>query len=199
MIYEHQIEGNIFIVHHTKRMRQKHIYLRIKDENTLSISSNILYSKNDAKKLLLSKEKWIMEKIKYLKKNRVDKDSFFYLGSTYLKKDFKIDSLEQFYKSESKRIITPIVDNYSSIMDLYPNKISYRNNKSRWGSCSSKNNISLNIQLMKLPLELIDYVVVHELAHIRHKNHQKNFYKEVQKVLPNYKQLDKTLKEYSIR
>ncbi|MEG1869673.1 MAG: M48 family metallopeptidase, partial [Oscillospiraceae bacterium] len=64
----------------------------------------------------------------------------------------------------------------------------------RWGSCSWKNSLCFPYKIMLLPEELIDYIVVHELAHIREKNHSKNFYAEVEKYMPNYKQCIKQLK-----
>jgi len=119
------------------------------------------------------------------------------LGRIYTKSEFNIDDIDKFYKDEAKNIILPIIENYSKIMNVQINKISFRKNKSRWGSCSSKNNISLNSNLVKIPIELIKYVVVHELSHIRHKNHKKPFWDECEKYMPNCKILDKQLNNYS--
>jgi len=88
------------------------------------------------------------------------------------------------------------VKKYSSKMNLYPSKVSFRFNKTRWGSCSAKNNLTFNYYLAKLPYELIEYVVVHELAHIKHKNHSREFWAEVEKYLPDVKKRRKLLRNY---
>jgi predicted metal-dependent hydrolase len=76
--------------------------------------------------------------------------------------------------------------------------VKVRNNKTRWGSCSGVNNISLNIHLMRLPQELIDYVIYHELVHTKVKNHSQKYWNELEKVLPGALQLDKKLNKYNL-
>lgn len=78
------------------------------------------------------------------------------------------------------------------------NKASIRNQKTRWGSCSAKNNISLNIKLARLPGELIDYVILHELLHTRIKNHGQSFWQALDKIVGNSKAFRKKLNQYSI-
>jgi len=78
------------------------------------------------------------------------------------------------------------------------NDLRIKNLKSRWGSCSSMNNINLNVHIMKLPMHLIDHIILHELTHTVHKNHGPNFYKLLEKVCPNAKIYVKELKEYDI-
>jgi hypothetical protein len=104
--------------------------------------------------------------------------------------------LDKFYKVEAKRIILPIVGCWAAKMQVVPNKISFRKNKSRWGSCSWQNNLSLNFLLMKLPVKTIEYIVVHELAHITHKNHSKSFWSLVEIFLPDYLERRKILREF---
>ncbi len=77
-------------------------------------------------------------------------------------------------------------------------KVFIKNLKSRWGSCSSVNNINLNLHLMRLPDYLADYVILHELAHTKEKNHGKGFRELLDSIVINSKQLDKELRGYSI-
>jgi len=76
------------------------------------------------------------------------------------------------------------------------NRVFVRNQKTRWGSCSWKNNISLNAKLVKLPEKLMDYIILHELVHTRVRNHGKEFYAELGQLVPDQKLLDSELKEY---
>ncbi len=76
------------------------------------------------------------------------------------------------------------------------NKVYIRNQKTRWGSCSVKNNISLNMKLVRLPERLCDYIILHELVHTRIKNHGKKFWQELDKIVDNAKALRAQLREY---
>ena len=76
-------------------------------------------------------------------------------------------------------------------------KVSCRNQKTRWGSCSSQNHISLNIALVLLRPALIDYVILHELTHIKHKNHSADFWNALEAILPNYKVLRRELRKHT--
>jgi len=78
------------------------------------------------------------------------------------------------------------------------NRVFIRNQKTRWGSCSSKNNISLNVKLVRLPDELIDYVILHELVHTRKKDHSKAFWAEMDKLVGNVKKMASRLRSYGI-
>lgn len=101
-----------------------------------------------------------------------------------------------FYKKEAIKTISPMVEKWAEKMALYPENIAFRKATRQWGSCSSQNNLSFNYYLMKLPLYMIEYVVVHELAHIKEKNHSKNFWALVEKSLPNYKTVVTELREF---
>lgn len=104
--------------------------------------------------------------------------------------------IENFYKYKAKEIITPLVQKQAQRMEHFPTAVTFRKTKRQWGSCSSKNRLSFNTGLIKLPLDVIQYVIIHELAHIKHKHHQKAFWEEVERYSPNYKKLELELKEY---
>lgn len=105
-----------------------------------------------------------------------------------------MDGLKNFYKYQAKKIIDPMFKEWSQRTSLYPNKISYRYNKSRWGSCSIQNNISINYKLLQFEKSAIEYVVLHELCHIEQKNHSKRFWDLVSGFMPDYKQKEKLLR-----
>ena len=97
-------------------------------------------------------------------------------------------------KEELRKIITPLIEKYSALMGVKPEAVTITSAKTRFGSCSGKNRISFTYRLIDFPPEAVEYVVVHELAHIKHKNHSKNFYAYIEKYLPDYKERVKLLK-----
>jgi predicted metal-dependent hydrolase len=95
--------------------------------------------------------------------------------------------IDRFYRTEAEAHLPAIVERYAAQMQLFPEAIRFRKTKRQWGSCSGKNVLSFNTMLMKLPEEVIAYVVVHELAHIAYKHHQRSFWKLVEQHMPDYK------------
>lgn len=106
--------------------------------------------------------------------------------------------IETAYKNEAKEYLPQRIKELSVRHGLRYNQLFLKNIKSRWGSCSSRNNINLSIHLMRLPDHLIDYVLLHELAHTEVKNHSKKFWHFLNSLLGNAKELDKELKRYRI-
>ncbi len=96
---------------------------------------------------------------------------------------------------QAKRVIPERVKYYASLVGVDYGRITIRNQRTRWGSCSSKGNLNFNVALMRVPLEVLDYVVVHELCHRIEMNHSKRFWDNVERVLPEYKIYRKWLKE----
>ncbi|PUE66243.1 M48 family metallopeptidase [Arcobacter lacus] len=174
----------------------KHCYIRVLKEDLIEIKSNIYFSLYDAKILVEKRKNWLENAIKKVSKNALLEDEFLYLGEIKKLQDFNIKNLDKFYKNEIEKILPNIVETFSKKMDLYPTSISYRKNKRTWGSCNFKNGLNFNILLMKFPLEIMQYVVIHELSHIKHKNHSKNFWNLVEKYCPNYKQIEKEFKNF---
>ena len=96
---------------------------------------------------------------------------------------------------KAMEVIPEKVKHFASLFSVDYGRITIRNQRSRWGSCSSKGNLNFNCLLMLLPDEVIDSVVAHELCHIKHMNHSKDFYDELTRVFPNYQQCRMWLKE----
>ena len=92
-----------------------------------------------------------------------------------------------YLRQKAKEFIPKRVEHFSEILGLYPTGVKITSAKTRFGSCSPKNSLNFSLYLMLYPIEAIDYVVVHELAHIKHKNHSKQFYGLIETVLPDYK------------
>jgi len=105
--------------------------------------------------------------------------------------------IDLFYKKEAEKFLPQLVEKYAQQMQLFPKEIHFRKTRRQWGSCSGSNRLSLNTMLMKLPEELIGYVIVHELAHIRYKHHQKSFWKLVEQYMPLYKKHIRELHTYT--
>jgi len=95
----------------------------------------------------------------------------------------------------AKNEIPPLVKYYAEVMGLAPASIKITKATKRFGSCSSKNALCFSYRLMRYPQSAIEYVVVHELAHLVHHNHGSEFYALIKSVLPDYKQRDKLLKK----
>ena len=103
------------------------------------------------------------------------------------------DVQELAYKA--MEIIPERVRHFAPIIGVTYGRITIRNQKSRWGSCSEGKNLNFSWRLILMPIEVMDYVVVHELAHLKQMNHSQAFWEEVEKILPNYKEQRKWLKE----
>ena len=94
------------------------------------------------------------------------------------------------------KVISVKVKHYAGLMNVQYGRITIRNQKTRWGSCSSKGNLNFNCLLMLAPDEVVDYVVIHELCNLIEMNHSKAFWKQVEQVMPDYKKHRKWLKDH---
>jgi hypothetical protein len=106
--------------------------------------------------------------------------------------------IERALRLEAKHYLPDKVNELAEKFGFKFNKLTLKNIKSRWGSCSRKNNINLSIHLMRLPDHLIDYVILHELVHTVHNNHSAKFWKMLNDITGGSKVLDKEFKKYRI-
>ena len=126
------------------------------------------------RELINKKEKWIEKSKEKMIKN-----------STIEFSEEEIESLI----NKGKIILADKIDYYCKIMKVNPRSIKIGKAKSYWGCCTGKNNIIFSYRLFNLEEEMINYVIVHELAHIKEHNHSKEFWKEVEVVIPDYKRI----------
>ena len=106
--------------------------------------------------------------------------------------------IEIAYREEAKEYLPKRLNDLSDKFELPFNELFIKNIKSRWGSCSGMNNINLSIHLMRLPDHLIDYILLHELAHTKVKNHSKKYWEFLDTLIKDAKKLDKELKKFRI-
>ncbi len=99
-------------------------------------------------------------------------------------------------REQARKLVTERVKCYAPIVGVTYGQITIRTQRTRWGSCSSKGNLNFNCLLALVPPDVLDYVVVHELCHRKELNHSDGFWKEVEKVLPDYKYRQRWLKEH---
>lgn len=214
-------------IEHICKVSLKHSYISVKPFKSESFPHGkiLLKTPKVSQKYILNlleeKEVWIRKQLSKTTQNRVKtvnlEDEVLLFGEIYsidvqeaellreLLEKNKINSqtnilkcYDTFYKEYSKLHIIPRVEYFSKLMGLEYEEIKFRKMKSRWGSCTSKRVITFNTGLMKVPTEFIDYVVVHELAHIVHMNHSKNFHSLVQNYIPHAKEIRKNFKNFNI-
>ena len=110
-------------------------------------------------------------------------------------------SIKKWYKNKFKEIALPRVAYFANKHNLIVNQVRIKNQKTMWGSCSSKNNINLNYLLLMAPMGVIDYVIVHELVHTIHRNHSTDFWDSVESIMPEFQEHKRWLKKngYKLR
>ena len=154
----------------------KNIYIQIKDGQVI-VKVPLRVKEQYINELIKKKSKWIYEKIEENKR----------------KTDIE-EKIEQKDIERLSKIIQKNVKKYSIELGVVPKKVRIRDIKYAWGSCSSKKNISINQQLAKKSEKEIEYVVLHEMSHLIHMNHSKEFWNLVGKYMPDYKIWRKKLK-----
>lgn len=117
--------------------------------------------------------------------------------------EYILKKLKEWYKKESQKIVENIFENYKKenniIKNLNISKLVIKEQKKIWGSCTSKGSIYINSKISMARPKSIEYILIHELSHLIHMNHSKDFYKLVQTLMPNYKQEEIWLKEHSYK
>lgn len=193
--------------------QNKNLYIRVTDNLELSVTCNKRVSEKEILDIISKNSKSLIKmynrKLKELDNNSI----FYYLGKPYtiiynkdvgkyyieedciIVKDEKM--LNKFYANECVRVFTQESEKYNPYFNYLPKySLRVRKMKTRWGVCNRGNNtVTLNSELLKKDIRLIDYVVVHELSHFKEANHSDKFWHEVSLRYPNYKEARKELNE----
>lgn len=114
-------------------------------------------------------------------------------------KDVIQRALKKWYTDETLGIVKERVNYYKLFFEDTVTSIKIKDQKSRWASCTYKNEILFNLRCSMMPIQIIDYIVVHEMCHMEHRNHSKDFYLAVERILPDYKERVKWLKNNGVR
>lgn len=114
-------------------------------------------------------------------------------------KDVIQRALKNWYTDETLGIVKERINYYKLFFEDTVTSIKIKDQKSRWASCTYKNEILFNLRCSMMPIQIIDYIVVHEMCHMEHRNHSKDFYLAVERILPDYKERVKWLKNNGVR
>lgn len=169
------------------RSNRKTVAIQVNGDLSVTVRAPRRASKKDIERILKEKESWINKNIEQIK----EKNAQYEASGIEQLTDADIQKLAD----KALMIFTERVEHFAKLIGVDYGRITIRNQRTRWGSCSSKGNLNFNCLLMLAPPDVLDYVVVHELCHRKEMNHSKAFWNEVEKVLPNYKESVTWLKE----
>ena len=197
------------------RSKRKTLSLTIDENAELVIRAPLRLSIKKIQDFINEKENWINRKQAIIQNQIKDvtsnQNKLLYLGSLFpininqsatkdlmfTGEEFIANSIEpnplslsikKWYKKKFREIAIPRVTYFAEQHNLMVNQIRIKNQKTMWGSCSSKNNINLNYLLLMAPMKVIDYVIIHELVHTIHRNHSIEFWSSVESIMPDYKE-----------
>lgn len=204
-----------------KRSKRKTIEIHITSDGRVEVRCPMRVNRFIVDEFVKSKEKWIEKhltainnrcktpleiggKMLFLGKEypicENESRSYFDGETMYIQKDADIyAALAEFYRIKAKELIPPIVHRAESRMGMYANKISITSATTRWGSCSDKNNLNFSWRLMLAEPETIEYVTIHELSHIKEKNHGKRFWQLVERYMLDFKVHKEKLRQLAER
>jgi hypothetical protein len=196
--------------------RNRNTYITITHEGSVRVRTP-LKDMQCIRNILKEKEDWINAKLIHIKKRAISShilgttirfrgevmelDSFDFFKKKAIKDKNSINIekyYHQFYKIEALLSLPSRISYYAKKMNLHPSEICYRRLRRRWGSCSNLGVVTFNTLMMQLSYEHIDYIIVHELAHLKHMNHSKEFHALVRTILKDEKKLRSELKEIRI-
>ena len=164
------------IEYHLIRSDRRSIGIEVDREGKVTVRAPYSCEKKRIERFLLEKKNWIRQKVKLQKENAMKRQE---------KREMP-EAEKKYYRNLAREVLGARTGYYARKMGVTYGRISIREQKTRWGSCSSAGNLNFNWKLVLMPPELLDYVVVHELAHRKEMNHSPRFWAIVEKELPDY-------------
>ena len=171
------------------KSRRRTIGIEVYADGKVILRTPLRMSSTEINRFIDEHEDWIKQKLDFVRQKSDNRYGTGAPGVECLSKQ-ELDNIKDTFEKR--------VQHYCDIMNVRVGRITIRNQKTRWGSCSSKGNVNFNYQLYYMPQELMDYVIVHELSHRRYMNHSAEFWAEVEKYCPEYRIYRKQLKEYEL-
>lgn len=163
--------------------RVRRLRLAVYCDGSFVVTAPNWLSLNRIENFIFEKAQWVLKRLKI---TRTRPRNLVFV--TQSKREYKK------LKAQALEIATRKVEEFNRIYNLSYNKITIRNQKTRWGSCSQKGNLNYNYKIALLPDELADYIVVHELCHLKEFNHSRNFWALVGQTIPDYKERKKKIR-----
>jgi predicted metal-dependent hydrolase len=170
------------------RSSRKTLALYVRPDGRVEVRAPLKVSKAYIDRFVEGKDDWIQKTQRRLAKAQDEKKTILLTSEE-----------ERKYKNQALLLLQGRCAEFAGIMGVAYGNIRVNKAKTRWGSCTAKGDINFTYRLLFVPQELIDYVVVHELAHLKEMNHSPRFWAVVQSVMPDYKERRKQLKEYHRR
>lgn len=168
-----------------KRSSRKTLAIEVSREGEVMVRAPYQLPLSEIEKLVEKKSDWIRKQIEKMQERKSRESAVEKLTPEQVRE----------LADRAKEVIPERAAYFAEKIGVAYGRITIRNQKTRWGSCSSKGNLNFNCLLMLAPPEVLDYVVVHELCHRKEMNHSDRFWHEVEKVLPDYRRWQKWLKD----
>lgn len=169
-----------------KKSFRKTISLSIEDDGVVLVRAPSFMTKSQIEKFVNEKQNWLQKNLKKIAERKEKAKRF---------KDLIDPKNIKNYRERARTLLTDRADHYAEKFHLDYTRLRISSAKTRWGSCNHKNGLNFNWKILFAPPEVQDYLVVHELAHTIHKNHQKPFWQLVEKMHPDYKNSRKWLRD----
>ena len=165
-----------YTLKHSTRARRMRITVRC--DASVMVTAPYFFPRHKVEKFLLEKARWILRKVEYFKK----------IGNSRVALSGRSRAGE--YKKLKHQAVAFVKEKIAEINKCYNfsfNRVCIKNHKSRWGSCSKKGNLNFNYKIIHLPIELAEYIIAHELCHLKELNHSGRFWTLVAQAVPDYK------------